>query len=109
MMVKGEHPDKTTLSIGDGANDVKMILSADIGVGISGKEGQQASRAADYAIGQFQYLQTLLFIHGRESYRRNSYLVCFTFFKNVLFVMPQFWFGIKNAFSGQTFYEQWQY
>lgn len=28
-----------TLSIGDGANDVSMILEANIGVGIRGKEG----------------------------------------------------------------------
>lgn len=30
----------TTLAIGDGANDVNMILAAHIGVGISGLEGQ---------------------------------------------------------------------
>jgi phospholipid-transporting ATPase len=40
----------TTLAIGDGANDVNMILAAHLGVGISGLEGQQASRAADYSI-----------------------------------------------------------
>ena len=39
-MVKDRHRDKTTLAIGDGANDVNMITAADIGVGISGKEGQ---------------------------------------------------------------------
>ncbi len=39
-----------TLSIGDGANDVSMILEANIGVGIRGKEGTQAVRSADYAI-----------------------------------------------------------
>ena len=38
-MVKGGHPNKTTLSIGDGANDVAMIMKADVGVGIAGKEG----------------------------------------------------------------------
>uniref|UniRef100_A0A0E0AB17 Phospholipid-transporting ATPase n=1 Tax=Oryza glumipatula TaxID=40148 RepID=A0A0E0AB17_9ORYZ len=32
---------KTTLAIGDGANDVGMIQEADIGVGISGVEGMQ--------------------------------------------------------------------
>uniref|UniRef100_A0A8C5LNA8 Phospholipid-transporting ATPase n=1 Tax=Leptobrachium leishanense TaxID=445787 RepID=A0A8C5LNA8_9ANUR len=32
----------TTLAIGDGANDVNMIKTADIGVGISGLEGTQA-------------------------------------------------------------------
>ena len=50
-MMRDRHPDKTTLSIGDGANDVNMITAAHIGVGISGLEGQQAARASDYAIG----------------------------------------------------------
>lgn len=40
-----------TLAIGDGGNDVRMIQQADLGVGISGREGLQAARAADYSIG----------------------------------------------------------
>jgi phospholipid-translocating ATPase len=40
-----------TLAIGDGGNDVVMIQEASIGVGIAGREGLQAARAADYAIG----------------------------------------------------------
>ena len=51
QMVKDKYPGKSTLAIGDGANDVSMITAAHIGVGISGLEGQQAARAADYAIG----------------------------------------------------------
>ena len=39
-MVKKRFPQKVTLSIGDGANDVNMILQAHVGVGIFGKEGQ---------------------------------------------------------------------
>lgn len=39
QMVKNRYPSKTTLSIGDGANDVAMIMKADIGIGIAGKEG----------------------------------------------------------------------
>lgn len=50
-LVKREYPDKTMLAIGDGANDVAMITAANVGVGIVGKEGQQAARAADFAIG----------------------------------------------------------
>jgi phospholipid-translocating ATPase len=38
-MVKERYPNKRALSIGDGANDVAMIMKADIGVGITGLEG----------------------------------------------------------------------
>jgi magnesium-transporting ATPase (P-type) len=50
-MIRKRFPAKVTLAIGDGANDVNMILQAHVGVGILGKEGQQAARSADYAIG----------------------------------------------------------
>jgi len=46
-----------------------------------------------------------MFLHGRECYRRNSDLVCYTFYKNMLYVVPQFWFGFFSAFSGQVLYE----
>jgi P-type E1-E2 ATPase len=46
---------RVTLSIGDGANDVSMIQSANVGIGIAGKEGAQAARASDYAIEEFKY------------------------------------------------------
>lgn len=39
-MIRRRFPEKVTLSIGDGANDVNMILQAHVGVGIQGKEGQ---------------------------------------------------------------------
>ena len=39
-MVRARFPMKGTLAIGDGANDVNMILQAHVGVGILGKEGQ---------------------------------------------------------------------
>lgn len=108
-MVKKSQPDKIMLAIGDGANDVNMITNADVGVGIRGREGQQAARSADYAIGQFSFLRTLLFVHGREAYRRNSYLINYMFYKNILLVMPQFFYGFRNVFSGQTLFEQWIY
>jgi len=63
------------LSVGDGANDVPMIMEANVGVGIRGKEGTQAVRSADYAISQFRFLKKLLLIHGRLGYRRISSLI----------------------------------
>jgi phospholipid-translocating P-type ATPase (flippase) len=93
-----------TLSIGDGANDVPMIMEAHIGIGISGKEGTQAVRSADYAIGQFQFLKRLLLVHGRWGYRRISYFVCYYFYKNILLVLTEIYFVLFNGFSGQIFF-----
>ena len=39
-----------TLAVGDGANDVNMINAANVGVGVRGIEGSQATRASDYVI-----------------------------------------------------------
>ena len=99
----------TTLAIGDGANDVNMITAAHIGVGISGLEGQQAARASDYSIGQFRFLKNLLFVHGREAYRRNSYLILYMFYKNVIYVLPIFWFGSVSLYSGTRLYDNYLY
>ena len=98
-----------TLAVGDGANDVAMILKAHVGVGIAGREGMQAARSSDYAIGKFKYLKPLLFYHGREAYRRVSWLICYNFYKNFLYVIVQYQFGIFSVFSGQTLYEAWVY
>lgn len=103
-MVKERMPDKSTVAIGDGANDVSMITAAHIGIGISGLEGQQAARAADYSIGQFKMLKNLLFTHGREAYRRNCYLIMYMFYKNIILVIPVFAFGCFSLFSGTPIY-----
>ena len=55
-------------TLGDGGNDVSMIQAADAGVGIVGKEGKQASLAADFSITQFSYLGKLIIVHGRNKY-----------------------------------------
>ena len=47
-----------------------------------------------------KFLKNLLFVHGREAYRKNGYLVCYNFYKNALYVLPQYWFGFYSAFSG---------
>ena len=96
-----------TLSVGDGANDVSMIIEAHIGVGIRGKEGTQAVRSADYAVGQFRFLQRLLLVHGRMGYRRVAFTVCYYFYKNVVLVFTEIYFALYNGFSGQIFFADW--
>uniref|UniRef100_A0A8C7F4G3 Phospholipid-transporting ATPase n=1 Tax=Oncorhynchus kisutch TaxID=8019 RepID=A0A8C7F4G3_ONCKI len=96
-----------TLSIGDGANDVNMIKTADIGVGISGQEGMQAVMSSDYAFAQFRYLERLLLVHGRWSYIRMCKFLRFFFFKNFAFTLVHFWYSFFNGFSAQVAYEDW--
>lgn len=96
-----------TLSIGDGANDVNMIKTADIGVGISGQEGMQAVMSSDYAFAQFRFLQRLLLVHGRWSYIRMCKFLRFFFFKNFAFTLVHFWYSFFSGYSSQVAYEDW--
>ncbi|KAL9131949.1 MAG: hypothetical protein Q9217_000229 [Psora testacea] len=91
--------DVMTLSIGDGANDVAMIQEADVGVGIAGEEGRQAVMSSDYAIGQFRFLQRLILVHGRWSYRRLAETIANFFYKNIVWTFALFWYQIYNNFD----------
>ncbi|KAJ8252755.1 hypothetical protein GJAV_G00205210 [Gymnothorax javanicus] len=98
-----EHP--ITLAIGDGANDVSMILEAHVGIGIMGKEGRQAARNSDYAIPKFKHLKKILLVHGHYYYIRISELVQYFFYKNVCFIFPQFLYQFFCGFSQQPLYD----
>ncbi|KYK59925.1 phospholipid-translocating P-type ATPase domain-containing protein [Drechmeria coniospora] len=91
--------DVMTLSIGDGANDVAMIQEADVGVGIAGVEGRQAAMSSDYAIAQFRFLQRLVLVHGRWSYRRLAESISNFFYKNMVWTFGIFWFEIFADFD----------
>ncbi|XP_047317013.1 probable phospholipid-transporting ATPase 4 [Impatiens glandulifera] len=102
-----EGTGKTTLAIGDGANDVGMIQEADIGVGISGVEGMQAVMASDFSIAQFQFLERLLVVHGHWCYKRVAQMICYFFYKNIAFGLTLFYFEAFAGFSGQAIYDNW--
>ncbi|KAE9554781.1 hypothetical protein FO519_001978 [Halicephalobus sp. NKZ332] len=94
-----------TLSVGDGANDVSMIKTAHIGVGISGQEGMQAVLASDFSIAQFRFLQRLLLVHGRWSYYRMCKFLRYFFYKNFSFTLTHFWYSFFSGYSAQTVYD----
>uniref|UniRef100_A0A8C5RH41 Phospholipid-transporting ATPase n=1 Tax=Laticauda laticaudata TaxID=8630 RepID=A0A8C5RH41_LATLA len=102
-----KHRNAVTLAIGDGANDVGMIKTAHIGVGISGQEGMQAVMSSDFSFAQFRYLQRLLLVHGRWSYIRMCKFLSYFFYKNFAFTLVHFWYGIFSGFSAQTVYDEW--
>lgn len=70
-----QHTGQRVAAIGDGGNDVSMILAADVGVGLVGKEGRQASLASDFSLTQFAHLSRLLMVRGARKGREPS--ICF--------------------------------
>ena len=67
-----KYTNKRICAIGDGGNDVAMIQEAHVGIGIVGKEGKQASLAADFSINTFKHLNLLLLWFGRLSYKNTA-------------------------------------
>ncbi|KAG7274166.1 hypothetical protein CRUP_013700, partial [Coryphaenoides rupestris] len=96
-----KHSGSITLAVGDGANDVNMIKTAHVGVGIAGVEGGQAVQNADFSLAQFRFLQRLLLVHGRWSYRRIAFFVLFFIHKTCNFALVNIWFSFFNGFSAQ--------
>ena len=96
-----------TLAVGDGGNDVAMIMEANIGIGIFGEEGMSAVQASDFSIGEFQILKRLLFFHGRNNLFRISNMILYFFYKNFVFTMAQFYFAFLCLSSGQTIIDDW--
>lgn len=63
-----------TLAIGDGANDVGMIQTAHVGVGISGNEGLQAANSSDYSIAQVRGMSWSWFV-AKQTFLEAFWLV----------------------------------
>ncbi|KAE9407075.1 protein transporter [Gymnopus androsaceus JB14] len=98
---------KRVCCIGDGGNDVSMIQAADVGLGIEGKEGRQASLAADFSLTQFSHLSTLLLWHGRNSYRRSATLAQFVIHRGLIISIMQAVFSAIFYFAPIALYQGW--
>ncbi|KAH8652324.1 hypothetical protein BX600DRAFT_441212 [Xylariales sp. PMI_506] len=102
-----EYTKKRVCCIGDGGNDVSMIQAADVGVGIVGKEGRQASLAADFSIEQFCHLTKLLVWHGRNSYKRSAKLAQFVIHRGLIIAVCQTMYSIAIKFEPEGLYKDW--
>uniref|UniRef100_A0A914BYV9 Phospholipid-transporting ATPase n=1 Tax=Acrobeloides nanus TaxID=290746 RepID=A0A914BYV9_9BILA len=95
-----KHLKGKVLAVGDGANDVPMILSADVGIGISGQEGLQAVMSSDFALARFKFLRKLLLVHGHWCYYRLANIMFYFLLRNAVLVFIIYWAQIFNGFSG---------
>ncbi|XP_021914098.1 probable phospholipid-transporting ATPase IIB isoform X4 [Zootermopsis nevadensis] len=99
------HTGRRTAAVGDGGNDVSMIQAADAGIGIAGREGLQASLAADFSIPQFSHLARLLLVHGRRSYKRSASLSQFVIHRGLIISTMQAVFSSVFYFSSVALYQ----
>lgn len=99
-----EYTGKRTCSVGDGGNDVGMILEANVGVGIVGKEGKQASLASDFSIDEFKHLRRLILWHGRLSYKRSAVLSQFVIHRGLIIAVIQAIFSVVFYFVAIPIY-----
>lgn len=101
-----EYKGKRVAAIGDGGNDVSMIQQANAGIGIPGKEGMQASMAADFSITSFSHLTRLMLWHGRNSYKRSARLAQFVMHRGLIISIIQtvycalFFYAAVSVYSG---------
>ena len=90
------------VAIGDGGNDVRMIQEADIGIGILGREGNQASSAADFSISQFRFIERLILHHGRWTLYRMAYFFNYFGFKVTIITIILFGYLAYCGESGTS-------
>ena len=96
---------KRVAAIGDGGNDVSMIQAADVGLGLEGKEGRQASLAADFSLTQFSHVVRLFLWHGRNSYKRTAKLSQFVIHRGFIIAVMQAVFSSLFYFAPISLYQ----
>ena len=99
-----KYTNARTAAVGDGGNDVAMIQEADVGIGIVGKEGLQASLAADYSIKEFKTLSGLLLWWGRIAYKNTSMVANFVIHRGLIISFNQFIFSTIFYYNAVALY-----
>ncbi|EFO61672.1 Phospholipid-transporting ATPase IIB, putative [Giardia lamblia P15] len=88
-----------SLGIGDGANDVPLIETCSVGIGLRGKEGNQAANAADYVMTEFRGLKKLLLWYGKCSYVGSAQICQFIIQRGIALCLLQICFTCLYFFT----------
>ena len=83
---------------------MNMINAANVGIGVRGIEGSQATRAADYVISEFKILRRLVIYWGLNFYYRNSQVTLYNLYKNILVTFPIIAYGPLSMLSSTYIY-----
>ena len=86
--------NKVVCAIGDGGNDVGMITTSNIGIGIDGNEGRQASMASDFSVMKFKNILKLFLWHGRINYTNITLLTNFVIHRGFIITVFQLLFMV---------------
>ena len=90
--------------VGDGANDIEMIKSADIGIGIKAGENQHAAACSDIAIPSVTQLPSLLFHFGKLNWIRNTNLTLFISSMKLTIVLTLLFYDIYSGFKIESIF-----
>jgi magnesium-transporting ATPase (P-type) len=82
-----------------------MIQTAHVGVGIYGREGEQAASFSDYALPEFKFLRRLLFIHGRDMGCKIVNFLAWYNYQAILFSVVSIYSNCYNGFSGVSLFQ----
>jgi len=96
--------NKRVCCVGDGGNDVEMIRSANVGIGIQGKEGLQAALASDFSISTFKDAVPLILWHGRQAYRSSVLLSYVLIHRGILVSVINLYFSALFNFLAYPFF-----
>ncbi|KAH0573594.1 Phospholipid-transporting ATPase [Spironucleus salmonicida] len=95
----------TTMAVGDGNNDVPMIIQADVGVGIAGKEGLFACNNADITFTEFSHLKRAILVNGRYNHIRFSELIDYNIYRNSIIPCITIVYSFYDKFSVNIFFD----
>ena len=82
-----------------------MIKMANVGIGIRGKEGQQASLAADFSVENFYALKRLLLWHGRNNFQRSANLTILLIHRGLVYTVCQTLFSCLLNFVSVSLFQ----